>query len=86
ETVEGEVLDLDRLEYYRRHLQMLSVAISSGINIAGYFAWSFMDNFEWSKGYTKRFGLYRVNYATLERTLKMSGQYYRDVIKANRVL
>lgn len=86
ETPDGEVLDLDRLEYYRQHLQMLSSAIREGVNIAGYFAWSLMDNFEWSQGYTRRFGLYRVNYADQKRTLKLSGEYYREVIKANRVL
>lgn len=86
ETADGEILDLDRLEYYRQHLQMLSRAISDGVNIAGYFAWSLMDNFEWSQGYTRRFGLYRVNYTTQKRTLKLSGKYYREVIKANCVL
>jgi beta-glucosidase len=86
ETVDGEILDLDRLEYYRQHLLMLSSAIKEGVNIAGYFAWSLMDNFEWSQGYTKRFGLYRVNYTNQKRTLKLSGEYYKNVIKANRVL
>ncbi len=86
ETADGEILDLDRLEYYRQHLQMLSAAIQSGVNIAGYFAWSLMDNFEWSFGYTRRFGLYRVNYTSQKRTLKLSGEYYREVIRANRAL
>jgi beta-glucosidase len=86
ETTAGEVLDTDRLEYYRQHLIMLSAALQEGLPLKGYFAWSLMDNFEWSLGYTQRFGLTRVNYTTQQRTLKLSGHYYREVIRANRVL
>lgn len=86
ETPAGEVLDTDRVEFLRQHLMMLSLALQAGANLKGYFAWSLLDNFEWSLGYTQRFGLVRVNYATQQRTLKLSGQYYREVIKANRVL
>jgi beta-glucosidase len=45
-----------------------------------------MDNFEWSQGFSKRFGLVRVNYSDMKRTVKLSGQYYSDVIKAGKVL
>ncbi len=86
ENENGEVLDLDRIEYYRQHLAMVSAAIDEGVPVKGYFAWSLMDNFEWSLGYNRRFGLVRVNYETQERTLKLSGRYYRDVIRANKVL
>ena len=86
EERDGSVLDLDRLEYYRTHLEMCSRAISDGAALKGYFAWSLLDNFEWAYGYAKRFGLVRVNYRTQERTVKTSGRYYADVIRANRVL
>jgi beta-glucosidase len=82
----GEILDLDRKEYLRNHLEICHRAIQEGIPLKGYFAWSLMDNFEWSYGYSKRFGLVHVDYETQQRTIKYSGQYYRDVIAANRVL
>ncbi len=86
ETDRGEVLDVDRLEYLRTHLEMCSKAVSDGINLKGYFLWSLMDNFEWAWGYTKRFGIVRVNYSNMARTVKLSGKYYSSVIKAGRVL
>lgn len=82
----GEIHDLDRLEYYRNHLEQCHRAIKNGVDLKGYFAWSLMDNFEWSEGYSQRFGLYRVNYATQERTLKLSGKYYSEVVKNNSLL
>lgn len=86
EERDGSVWDIGRLEYYRAHLEMAARAISDGVNLRGYFAWSLMDNFEWAAGYSKRFGLTRVNYRTQQRTVKASGRFYADVIKANRVL
>lgn len=86
ETDEGEILDIDRLEYLRTHLEMCSGAIKDGMNLKGYFLWSLMDNFEWAWGFTKRFGIVRVNYANMARTVKLSGKYYSSVIKAGRVL
>lgn len=86
EERDGSVRDTGRLEYYRRHLEMASRAISDGADLRGYFAWSLLDNFEWAMGYSKRFGLARVNYRTQKRTIKLSGRYYADVIQANRVL
>jgi beta-glucosidase len=53
--------------------------------VRGYFVWSLMDNFEWSEGYTKRFGIVRVDYDTLERTPKDSAGWYAQVIAANRL-
>jgi beta-glucosidase len=84
ETENGEVIDLSRIEYLRTHLEMVNKAISDGCDIKGYFVWSLMDNYEWSFGYTKRFGITRVNYTTYERKLKMSGEFYKEVIKQNR--
>ncbi len=86
ETDNGEVLDIDRVEYLRAHLEMCSRAIRDGINLKGYFVWSLMDNFEWAWGFTKRFGIVRVNYSNLARTVKLSGKYYSAVIRSNRVL
>jgi beta-glucosidase len=86
ETADGEVLDIDRIEYIRNHLAMCSKAISEGVNLKGYFLWSLMDNFEWAWGYSKRFGIVRVNYSNMARTIKQSGRYYSEVIKAGKVL
>jgi beta-glucosidase len=82
----GEVVDLDRREYLRNHLIALHRAIADGYDVRGYFAWSLLDNFEWAEGYSKRFGLVRVDYETQKRTTKLSGQWYSDVIRENRVV
>lgn len=86
ETKDGEILDIERVEFLRQHLEMASRAISDGVNLKGYFVWSLLDNFEWSHGYDKRFGIVRVNYANMKRTIKLSGEFYRDVIKKREVL
>jgi beta-glucosidase len=86
ETDNGEILDIDRVEYLRTHLEMCSKAIQDGIDLKGYFLWSLMDNFEWAWGFTKRFGIIRVNYSSLKRTVKLSGKYYSEVIRAGKVL
>ncbi|MEW6982684.1 GH1 family beta-glucosidase [Colwelliaceae bacterium 6471] len=76
----GTVKDDDRLDYYHTHLNAVNDAISQGVNIKGYFAWSLMDNFEWAEGYLKRFGIVYVNYDTQKRTIKNSGHAYRNFI------
>ena len=81
----GEVNDLARIEYLRGHLQAAHQAIQSGANLQGYFVWSLMDNFEWSVGYSKRFGLVYVDYETQKRILKKSAGWYSDVITHNGV-
>jgi len=86
EERDGSVNDVDRLEFHRVHLQACARAIAEGAPLAGYFAWSLMDNFEWSEGYSKRFGLVRVNYRNQKRTIKASGRYYAETIRAGRVL
>lgn len=78
----GEVADVDRINYYQGHLTAVNDAITSGVDIQGYFAWSLMDNFEWAEGYLKRFGIVYVDYETQVRTLKQSGYAYRDLITA----
>ena len=83
---DGQVDDPLRTAYYRDHLRSVSKAISIGIPVKGYFAWSLMDNFEWAHGYNMRFGLIYVDFESQERTLKNSAKYYRDVIEANQVI
>ena len=80
---EGKVEDDNRLTYLYRYLEQVHRAILSGVNVAGYYAWSLMDNFEWGYGYSKRFGLIYVDYKTQKRTLKKSAYWYRNVIKNN---
>lgn len=79
------VADPQRLRYLREHLRAAREAIDHGVDLKGYFAWSLLDNFEWQHGYSKRFGLVYVDYATQARTIKESGRFYRDVIAANAV-
>lgn len=76
----GRVRDNDRIDFFDRHLAALADAASQGVNVAGYFAWSLMDNFEWASGYDKRFGMVYVDYATQQRTPKDSALWYRNVI------
>ncbi|MGD8402234.1 MAG: GH1 family beta-glucosidase [Anaerolineales bacterium] len=79
------VADWDRVNFLRAHLRALHEAIDKGANVQGYIVWSILDNFEWERGYSKRFGLVRVNYETLTRTPKQSAYWYRDVIADNAV-
>jgi beta-glucosidase len=76
----GFVGDADRTAYLDDHLKAVVAAIARGADVRGYFAWSLMDNFEWSYGYEKRFGIVRVDYDTQERTPKQSALWYRDTI------
>ncbi|GLZ29202.1 beta-glucosidase [Lentzea sp. NBRC 105346] len=78
---DGVVQDADRIAYFDAHLAAVARARQAGADVRGYFAWSLMDNFEWSYGYAKRFGLIHVDYDTQERTLKQSARWYRDVIR-----
>jgi beta-glucosidase len=82
-SIDGRVDDPLRVWYYREHLKAAREAIAQGADLRGYFAWSLLDNYEWSLGYSKRFGIVHVNYATQERTPKASALYYRDVIRSN---
>ena len=80
----GEVADDGRVEYIKGHLLACSDAIKAGCNLKGYYYWSFMDNFEWTSGYSKRFGIIRVDYKTQKRTIKKSGQWYGDFIALHK--
>ena len=81
--VDKVVQDDDRLSYLQRYFEAASRAINEGVNLKGYFVWSLMDNFEWVEGYSKRFGIIRVEYETQERMWKKSSLWYRDVIAKN---
>ncbi|NJC84274.1 beta-glucosidase [Planosporangium mesophilum] len=76
----GEVHDPDRVAYLREHLTAAHESLRDGVDLRGYFVWSLLDNFEWAWGYSKRFGIVHVDYATQRRTLKDSAYWYRDVI------
>ncbi len=81
-TADGPVVeDPLRTSYFRDHLRAVHDAMVQGVDVRGYFAWSLFDNFEWSAGYSKRFGLYHVDFATQQRTPKSSARFYADVIR-----
>jgi beta-glucosidase len=80
---EGHVSDEKRIEYIREHLIQANRAMADGVNLTGYYLWSFLDNFEWAEGYWTRFGIVHVNFETLKRTVKDSGYWYRKVIEDN---
>ena len=84
-VVDGQIDDLDRIDFLRRHLAAAHRALSAGANLRGYFVWSLLDNFEWAYGYAHRFGLIHVDYATQRRTLKRSAHWYRGVIAAGGI-
>ena len=79
----GQVQDDDRIEYLASHLGEARRAIEHGVRLEGYFLWSLMDNFEWSLGYSKRFGITHVDYRTQARTWKKSAGWYQRVIATN---
>jgi beta-glucosidase len=80
-VVEGDRLsDPLRVDYLRSHLRALHAALAAGVDLRGYFVWSLLDNFEWSHGYSKRFGIVHVDFATQRRTPKDSAHFYSRVI------
>jgi beta-glucosidase len=76
----GRVRDPLRVAYFRAHLRAIHDAIAQGVDLRGYMAWSLLDNLEWSLGFSKRFGIVHVNFATQQRTPKDSARYYARVI------
>ncbi|SEN29926.1 beta-glucosidase [Lihuaxuella thermophila] len=82
-VVDGEVRDFKRISYIRDHLEMCLKAIEDGVNLKGYYVWSFLDNFEWAFGYQKRFGIVYVDYQTQQRLPKQSAYWFRQVIRQN---
>ena len=83
---DGKVHDARRLDYLKNHFIQTRLAMQDGVDVRGYFVWSLMDNFEWGHGYTKRFGLVRVDYETQKRTVKDSGEWYAEVTRNNSVV
>ena len=77
--------DPGRISYIDRHVRAVHRAIERGVDVRGYFVWSLMDNYEWSVGYSIRFGLTWVDYPTGERVRKDSFHWYRQVIAGNGV-
>ena len=80
----GTIPDQQRIDYLQKHIQTVAGVIRQGVPIKGYVVWSFMDNFEWSEGYRKRFGLVYVDYPTQQRIVKESGRWYANFIKQSR--
>jgi beta-glucosidase len=83
-SLDGDrVADPLRVDYLRKHLGAVHAAIAHGVDVRGYFVWSLLDNFEWSHGYSKRFGIVHVDFETQTRTPKDSAFFYADVIASN---
>ena len=84
-THDGRVHDPERVHYLAGYTAAVADAVAGGADVRGYFAWSFLDNFEWSWGYSMRFGIVYVDYPTQTRIPKDSAYWYRDFIAAQRV-
>jgi len=82
----GRVRDIKRIEYFQTHIEAVGRAIASGVPVTGYYAWSLLDNFEWSFGYAQRFGLVYVDFETLKRYPKDSAYWYGNVARQNGLL
>jgi beta-glucosidase len=82
---DGTIRDERRQEYLRAHIAELHRARQDGVDVRGYFVWSLLDNFEWTHGYGKRFGLIHVDYRTQQRRIKQSGEWYARLIRANAI-
>ncbi len=79
----GDVNDVERVEYLKEHLQAAGQALRAGVNLRGYYVWSLVDNFEWNQGYSKRFGIVRVDFSTQRRTPKASAHFYAQAIRSH---
>ena len=77
------VHDDERAAYLYEHLEAIHRAIADGIDVRGYYLWSLLDNFEWAWGYSKRFGIVHVDFATQRRIVKDSGRFYARIVRAN---
>ncbi len=77
--------DADRVEFIDRGLRAIHAEIAAGLPVRGYIHWSALDNFEWAKGYSIRFGLVGVDRATLERTVRPSGRFLGEIARTGRM-
>ncbi|SHK21154.1 GH1 family beta-glucosidase [Alicyclobacillus tolerans] len=84
--VDGKVSDPARIDYLEGHLRAAERFCSENKQLKGYFLWSLLDNFEWAHGYSKRFGIVHVDFATQRRTLKESGEWYKKLVHMHRQL
>jgi beta-glucosidase len=82
---QGSVNDVERVSYLHQHLAAAGRAVRDGANLAGYFVWSLLDNFEWAWGYQKRFGIVFVDFGSQRRIVKDSARFYAGVVRANAV-
>jgi beta-glucosidase len=80
---EGGVDDEERISYLESHFRAAHEAIERGVDLRGYMVWSFLDNFEWAEGYSKRFGIVFVEYGTQRRVPKASARWYAEMIRRN---
>lgn len=85
-TADGRIEDTDRVMYLRNYITNLHRVAAEGYPVRGYFLWSLLDNYEWADGYSKRFGIHYVDFATQKRTPKLSAEWYRKVIANNAVM
>lgn len=79
---DNTINDYQRVAYFKKHLEAVDIAKDSGVLVRGYYAWSFLDNFEWEAGYEKRFGIVHVDFTTLKRTIKNSAIFYKEYINS----
>jgi beta-glucosidase len=82
---DGKVHDPERVSYLDAHFRAAKQAIDDGVDLRGYFVWTLMDNFEWSFGFDRRFGVVHVDFATQRRTIKDSGRWLAGVAAANGI-
>jgi beta-glucosidase len=81
---DGRIRDSRRVGYLDAHLRACRAAADAGVPVRGYFAWSLLDNFEWGWGYSQRFGLYYVDYASQRRVPKDSALWYAELLRRHR--
>ena len=83
--IEGRGRDIRRIDYLQRHFTAVHRARARGADVRGYLVWSLLDNFEWSFGYSKRFGLVHVDFETQQRTVKDSGRWFNELIATRQL-
>ncbi|MDA8194701.1 MAG: GH1 family beta-glucosidase [Thermaerobacter sp.] len=83
-VINGHVDDAERIRYLKDHMRAMADAVSQGVDVRGYYLWSLLDNFEWEMGYSKRFGIVYVDYATQQRIPKQSAEWYAEWIRGRR--
>jgi beta-glucosidase len=84
-TADGQVHDPDRVAYLDAHVRAAKQAIDDGVDLRGYFVWTLIDNFEWSFGFDRRFGVVHVDFTTQRRTIKDSGRWLASVAASNGI-